>query len=61
MAAWRLDRLDFNDYLLNTDEMVMAAIHMFEEADLLKTFKIEYEASVLKALTKFSSHNFSHL
>ncbi|KAK2163551.1 hypothetical protein NP493_1456g00002 [Ridgeia piscesae] len=66
MAAWRLERLDFNDYLLNTDEMVLAAIHMFEEADMLKTFKIEYETLVQWLLTvrknyrNIAYHNWRH-
>jgi len=38
--------LAFDDFSLNDDEMLMAAVSMFLELGLVKTFNIEKEVSV---------------
>ena len=38
-----LERLDFNDFALTSDEMVLAGIRIFKDCGFLKTFRIDYE------------------
>lgn len=38
--------LAFDDFSLNDDEMLMAAVSMFLELGLVKTFNIEKEVSI---------------
>ena len=48
-SQWSLQRLDFNDFSLDGDQMVLAGIRMFKDSGLLKKFKIEYEVSRLSS------------
>ena len=41
-----LSGLDFNDFSLGSDQMVVAAIAIFKETGLLKTFRIDYEVTI---------------
>ncbi|ELU06480.1 hypothetical protein CAPTEDRAFT_169631 [Capitella teleta] len=63
---WGLASLKFNDFSLNTDEMILAGIRIFKDTGLLKTFSIEYETLVRWLLTvrknyrNIAYHNWRH-
>lgn len=42
-AEWHIDSPEFNDFSLDNDQMVLAAVRIFQETGLIKTFKIDYE------------------
>ena len=44
-AELKLDFLDFNDFALSSDEMVIGAIRIFKHCGFLKSFRIDYEVS----------------
>ncbi|KAK2150636.1 hypothetical protein LSH36_397g01010, partial [Paralvinella palmiformis] len=45
-STWKLNELQaFNDYSLDSDQMLIAALRIFIDTGLLKTFEIEYDVS----------------
>mgnify|MGYP000358512465 CR=1 FL=1 len=42
---WKLNEFTFNDFALAADEMVLAVIRIFKDLGLMKTCRIEYDAS----------------
>ena len=42
-SYWRLDTLDFNDFSLASEDMILAAIRIFKDTGLMVRFKIDYE------------------
>lgn len=45
-SEWLVDSLEFNDFSLDGDQMVLAAIRIFHDTGLIKTYKIDYEVIV---------------
>ncbi|GFR94156.1 phosphodiesterase [Elysia marginata] len=62
----KLREFTFNDFLLDNDEMALAAIKMFQELGLMRKFKIEQETfcrwilTVRKNYRNVPYHNFRH-
>ncbi|KAK3779194.1 hypothetical protein RRG08_035188, partial [Elysia crispata] len=62
----KLRDFTFNDFLLDSDEMTLAAIKMFQELGLLRKFKIEHETfcrwilTVRKNYRNVPYHNWRH-
>ena len=42
-SHWKLDQLDFNDFSLPSEDMILAAIRIFTDTGLVAHFKIDYE------------------
>lgn len=52
-AEWHIDSPEFNDFSLDNDQMVLAAVRIFQETGLIKTFKIDYEVQT-------NTHTYTH-
>ncbi|XP_013791974.2 dual 3',5'-cyclic-AMP and -GMP phosphodiesterase 11A-like, partial [Limulus polyphemus] len=63
VRSWQLRSLKFDDFSLTSDEMVIAAIQMFEDLDLLSRFHID-ETVTLALLygnkATMEQHHFNH-
>ncbi|ESO83549.1 hypothetical protein LOTGIDRAFT_236563 [Lottia gigantea] len=65
-TTWKLNRFDFNDFSLQGDEMILAAIRMFKDLGLIRKFRIDYEVlcrwllTVRKNYRNVSYHNWRH-
>ena len=55
-SHWKLDQLDFNDFSLPSEDMILAAIRIFTDTGLVAHFKIDYEVQV-RARTCLSNLN----
>ena len=42
-SEWRLAELDFNDFSLDTDQMMVAAVRIFLDLGLLKKLRLDTE------------------
>ncbi|XP_021357085.1 dual 3',5'-cyclic-AMP and -GMP phosphodiesterase 11A-like isoform X2 [Mizuhopecten yessoensis] len=64
--VWNLDNHRFNDFSLTKDEMLVAAIRMFEDLGFIRKFKIDIEVlcrwllTVRKNYRNVSYHNWRH-
>ncbi|RUS91426.1 hypothetical protein EGW08_000856, partial [Elysia chlorotica] len=62
----KLREFSFNDFLLDSDEMILGAIKMFQELGLMRKFKIEHETfcrwilTVRKNYRNVPYHNWRH-
>ncbi|CAH1775433.1 unnamed protein product [Owenia fusiformis] len=63
---WNLTGFDFNDYSLDSNEMIIAAIRIFKDTGLIRRFKIEIDTLVRWLLTvrknyrNVAYHNWRH-
>ena len=51
VSELKLDSLDFNDFGLNKDEMLLASIRMFKDLGLIRKFRIDYEVMCSRVLS----------
>ncbi|XP_067686279.1 dual 3',5'-cyclic-AMP and -GMP phosphodiesterase 11A-like isoform X1 [Haliotis asinina] len=63
---WRLGDLNFNDFSLNRDEMVLAAVRIFHDLGLIRKFRMEYDTlyrwllTIRKNYRVVAYHNWRH-
>jgi hypothetical protein len=46
VRTWRLTAVDFDDFKLDGDEMVLAAVAMWDDLDLSRTFCVDRTVSL---------------
>jgi len=51
----RLCRLDFNDFSLQSDDMLLAAIRIFHDTRLIDSFNIDYDVCTIVLTQHFTS------